>query len=198
MTSGAARRPRGEATRAALIAAALTIVERDGIAAATTRQIADEAGVPLGTVHYWFASKADLLREVATQLLGQVRADATRSDPASTVGSRLADVYASYMAMDAGRQLALFELTTHSVRNDELDGLAREQYETYRSAAREAIEPWAASVDARLPGGSPALAALLVAVMDGVTLAGLADPQSPAPAEALRLFAGLLENAGVK
>ncbi len=198
MTSGAARRPRGEATRAALIAAALTIVERDGIAAATTRQIADEAGVPLGTVHYWFASKDDLLREVAAQLLTQVRADATRAESPATVSERLATVFETYTAMDAGRQLALFELTTHSVRDDGLAGLAREQYDTYRAAAREAIEPWANEVDAQLAGGSSALAALLVAVMDGVTLAALADPESPAPAEALRLFAGLLENAGIR
>jgi AcrR family transcriptional regulator len=62
--------------RAELVAAAARVVSRDGVAAATTRRIADEAGLPQGLVHYWFASKDELLQEVIMTLLSQFEAAA--------------------------------------------------------------------------------------------------------------------------
>ncbi|WP_099025085.1 TetR/AcrR family transcriptional regulator [Mycolicibacterium palauense] len=50
--------------RRQLIDAAVRVVTRDGVAKATTRRIADEAGVNLGMVHYVFGSKEKLLAAV--------------------------------------------------------------------------------------------------------------------------------------
>lgn len=62
----------GTATRARLIRAAITIVARDGLAAATTAAIAAEAGVAEGTLYRHFDSKDDLLiaayREMKTEV----------------------------------------------------------------------------------------------------------------------------------
>src|SRR5699024_2380698 len=55
--------------RAALVAAAWRVMASDGLAAATTRAICAEAGMPQGAFHYCFASRDELLREVATGLL---------------------------------------------------------------------------------------------------------------------------------
>ena len=184
-----------KATRSALVEAALRVSERDGVAAATTRQIADEASTPLGTVHYWFADKDELLRAVVDSLLTQVRADVHRASERAGSAERLTGAYEAFMAMPVGRQLALFELTTFAIRNDRLRQVAADQYQAYRAAAQEGLQPWREAAEA-LPGGADALGALLVAVIDGLTLASLADPDSRG-VEALALFAHLLLLAGV-
>ena len=50
--------------RAALADAALIVIARDGVAAATTRAIVAEAGMPLASFHYAVASRDELLRDV--------------------------------------------------------------------------------------------------------------------------------------
>lgn len=47
--------------RAALIEAALRVIARDGLAAATTRAIAAEAGMSLASLHYAFTSRDELI-----------------------------------------------------------------------------------------------------------------------------------------
>ncbi len=51
--------------RQQFIDAASRVIQRHGIARATTRNIADEAGAPLAALHYCFSTKADLLEEVS-------------------------------------------------------------------------------------------------------------------------------------
>jgi AcrR family transcriptional regulator len=195
------RRPRGPAagreTRTALVRAALQVIEQEGIAAATTRRIAEQAELSLGAVHYWFADKDDLLRAVVDVLLQEVRDDLGTGPDGESAGHRLARIFANYIAMRPGRQLALFEATTHAIRTEGLQPLAVGQYEAYRSAAREGLGPWHEQVDQELPGGTDALAALLVAVVDGLTLANLADPERSHAGEAFVLFADLLSRAGL-
>jgi len=53
--------------RRQLIEAAVRVVTRDGVAKASTRRIADEAGINLGTVHYVFGSKEKLLSAVCSE-----------------------------------------------------------------------------------------------------------------------------------
>jgi AcrR family transcriptional regulator len=57
-TSTAAQR------RAQIIAATMRLIARDGVAALSTRTIAREAGVNLGTLHHLFGAKDDLLLAV--------------------------------------------------------------------------------------------------------------------------------------
>ncbi|MCC2978252.1 TetR/AcrR family transcriptional regulator [Sphingomonas sp. PL-96] len=51
-------------TRRALIGAAITVLHRSGYGAATSANIADEAGVSRGSIIHHFGSRANLLREV--------------------------------------------------------------------------------------------------------------------------------------
>lgn len=184
------KRQGGEETREALVAAAMSVIERDGVT--TTRKIAEEARLPLGTVHYWFADTNELDSAVVATLLRQVRDEVDQSDEAVDPATRLRQVYDGFMAMPQGRQLALFEVTTRAIRNAELRHLAREQYEAYRASATTGIAPWADAADERLPGGSAALATFVVALTDGLTLASLADPEGTDAAGAIELFADLL------
>ncbi|SMH51046.1 transcriptional regulator, TetR family [Rathayibacter oskolensis] len=188
-------RQRGSETRDALLRAAAAVVEREGIAAVTTRRVASEAGLPLGTVHYWFTDKADLLAGVIEVLIADVRAGIAEGDADDTLTARLAGIWERVTAVSTARQIALVEVTTHSLRTEGLQHLAREQYAAYSEASSAALRPWNEAADAQLPGGSRALTALVLAVFDGLTLAELADPGDPDRAAAIPLLSHLLENA---
>lgn len=53
--------------REELIAAAIRVVTREGVAKTTTRSIVREAGMTLGVFHYCFDSREDLLEQVITR-----------------------------------------------------------------------------------------------------------------------------------
>lgn len=181
---------RDSRTRDALLAAALRVVEREGLAAATTRRVAAEAGLPLGAVHYWFSDKRQLVAVVTDALLQEVRERAGGAADLPDAHRRLAGV-------PAGRQLALVELTTAALRDPELHHLARRQYEAYRTTALQQLGALGDVGADALPGGADALATLVVAVLDGLTLSSLADDDGARRSEAaVALLLHLLEQAG--
>lgn len=199
-TSSARERPggglRGEGTRTALVDAAVRVVEREGVAAATTRRIAAEAGLPLGAVHYWFRDKRALLAAVVATLLDQVREQAlTAPAPPDGRDGGLGALHRRLADLPARRQLALFEVTTHALRDPALHHLAREQYAAYREVALAAVASWAGDGVDALPGGRAALATLLVACLDGLTLAALADGPARGDDGAVDLLLHLLRGA---
>ena len=67
---------RGRRTRDALVAAARRVFAERGYAGTRMQDVAAEAGVSHGTVYTWFASKDELLREVAHAIVGEVFAAA--------------------------------------------------------------------------------------------------------------------------
>src|SRR5262245_43052558 len=84
----AARTPRAEQTRAAIIEAALRLFREAGYEAATMRAIADRAGVSTGNAYYYFGSKEELIQEFyarnhAQHLEASRHVLATESDLAS-------------------------------------------------------------------------------------------------------------------
>ncbi|MEZ0492931.1 TetR/AcrR family transcriptional regulator [Kineococcus sp. TBRC 1896] len=203
-------RPRRDpgAKRDELIAAAARVMSREGVAATTTRRIAEEARVPLGTVHYWFATKDELLREVAAAHLQQVHAAGRDAEvgageqgqgrAAQEALARLRAALAAEGSFDTGRRLSLYELTTWSLRTEGQAGTAREQYRAMRAAARSSCEPW---LRAHGPRGADAVAgterlealsALVVALFDGLALSELADPEGTPSEAVLELFSDVL------
>ncbi|MEZ0165242.1 TetR/AcrR family transcriptional regulator [Kineococcus sp. LSe6-4] len=210
----AAPRPRRSpgATRAELIAATARVMSREGVAATTTRRIAEEAGVPLGTVHYWFSSKDALLREVAAVHLEEVRSagrdapvagevDGDGGRAAEEAFARLRAALSAEEAFDTGRRLALYELTTWSLRTQGQTGTAREQYRAMRAAARSLCEPWMRAHGPSAPAAGAgqvderrleALSALVVAFFDGLALSELADPEGTPSDAVLELFSALI------
>lgn len=182
------------ATSEELVRAALRVIARDGVAGATTRKIADEAGVPLGTVHYWFADKNELLEEVVREVVRRLETAVTATGMPH--GGTLDDVrdglnaaWSEVVQDDPGAQLALYELTALAVRTSEMRRLARLQYSAYRDLAARSLAPVLAGLDEH----RAALVAELVSVtFDGLCLAWLADPDGSHPAEIFDLLAELL------
>jgi AcrR family transcriptional regulator len=180
------------------VAAAARVVSREGVAAATTRRIAEEAGLPQGLVHYWFASKDELLQEVIMTLLSQFEEAAIApvgadvQDPAGYVLSAFRAAFAVVQADDPGHQVATYELTTWALRTPHLREIARQQYTAYRETAAAIAAPWLAAHGRDFPGRADAMAQFVAVLFDGTVLAWLADPEGTKPDEIFALAAELL------
>ncbi|MFB9315792.1 TetR/AcrR family transcriptional regulator [Nocardioides plantarum] len=183
-------------SQAELVTAAMTVIGRDGVGAATTRKIADEAGVPLGTVHYWFKDKAGLLDAVVRELLRRIETvtEALALSDETDYREALLATFRSIAEDDLGTQLGTYELTVLAVRTPGMRELAARQYQLYRATARHVVE--LALADSDLDPATVATLGELVAVtFDGMVLAWLADPDGADPEGVLAMLAHLLQLA---
>ncbi|MBO6717572.1 MAG: TetR/AcrR family transcriptional regulator [Rhizobiaceae bacterium] len=69
------RRKRGQATRAALLAAVEHVVAAEGPEAVTTTRIAAETGVAVGTIYRYFADREALLLQAYDETVGRIVAE---------------------------------------------------------------------------------------------------------------------------
>jgi DNA-binding transcriptional regulator YbjK len=180
--------------RAALAHAALAVIARDGLAAATTRAIVAEAGMPLASFHYAVPSRDELLRDVVELVVAEEGSAALAPLLAEAGSIREAAVlamtaYLELVKRDPGREQAMFELTQYALRTPGLDDLPAEQYDRYHALAIELLDAATAQhhPDWRVP--MPDLARLLVSFTDGLTLAWLADRDDAAAERSIELAA---------
>jgi DNA-binding transcriptional regulator YbjK len=184
--------------RSALVEAALRVIDRDGIRAATTRAIVAEADMPLGTFHYVFRSRDAMLRDLIAVVVDQERhvaSDAVRAgvDIRATVRSAL-QAYFDLVVADPSREQAMFELLHYALRTEELADLPAAQYRTYRSAALELIQVAAERAGVRWTMPLEDVARLVVTFTDGLTLGWLADRDDAAAARIMDAAADALSS----
>jgi AcrR family transcriptional regulator len=79
-----------EAMRANIIDAALRVLEREGYAATSVKDIAVEAGVAPGLVHYYFKTKEDLVVAALSRACEKVLPLEIGSDPVAFVSAAFA------------------------------------------------------------------------------------------------------------
>jgi DNA-binding transcriptional regulator YbjK len=184
--------------RSALVEAALRVIDRDGIRAATTRAIVAEADMPLGSFHYVFRSRDAMLRDLIAVVVDQERhvaSDAVRAgvDIRATVRSAL-QAYFDLVVADPSREQAMFELLHYALRTEELADLPAAQYRTYRSAALELIQLAAERAGVRWTMPLEDVARLVVTFTDGLTLGWLADRDDAAAARIMDAAADALSS----
>jgi AcrR family transcriptional regulator len=168
--------------RGQIIAAARTVLARDGVAGITMRSLAAEAGIPLSSLHYAFQSKEQIFRAVLEDVIAEISKDlesyqADGAGLAQTLRLGLRRAF-EHSAHTRDSQLMQYELTTYALRTAGLADLAAWQYEQYcailagwcREAATAAGETCAVSFDA--------LARVLLAALDGLILQQLANPDA--------------------
>jgi DNA-binding transcriptional regulator YbjK len=181
---------RGEERRELILRAALAVIGRRGIGAVTHRSVAEEAGVPLGSLTYWFASKDDLLREALLRFVAEEAARLERVGAMLTddltpeeIAERFADVLA---AGEDEEQLAQFELYVEAARNPALREAAAECFRAYERVTALALR--AAGV-----ADAEQTAAVFVSLADGLGLRRQASGEAPElTAAAVTLFRGLV------
>jgi len=185
-------RPRrsSDERRRELVEAALRVMARDGVAAATTRAVTAEAGMTQSRFHYCFRSKAELLHEVVeTMVRNQVTSvlDAVRAGVGGDVRSGLhtaLQAYCQHLVDHPEQHLLSYELTQYALRTPGLEQLAAQQYQAYLAGAAEVLDA--------LGSADPVLARMVIAILDGVTLQWLVDRDRTTAAGVLEAFADQL------
>jgi AcrR family transcriptional regulator len=145
--------------RRQLVASARSVLMRDGVARASLRAIAEEAGIPLGTLQYVFPSKDLLLRavieDVVEELAALLKEDVELGDGLEgAIRHGVRAFWSGLVAEERNLQLMQYELTTYALRTAGQEDLARWQYEQYcgvvaawlQEAADNAGETFADSV----------------------------------------------------
>jgi len=168
-----------EEKRGEILAAAVRVLARDGIAETTTRKIALEAGVNQAMLRYYFGSKDELLFAVLQEMMRQTREIAQAA--ASTQGDIRAAIAESLKAfwkhVEAAPELQVmqYELTLYALRTPDAAWLAKQQYEGYRAVVEALLQEAfaAAQQTAALPFA--ALARFIIAGLDGLILQFISD-----------------------
>jgi AcrR family transcriptional regulator len=182
--------------RSALIDAALRVIGRDGIHAATIRAIVAEADMSLASFHYAFRSRDEMMHAliaslIETQTLAALAALTEITDIRRALRTGL-QAYFDVLSAHPQHEQALIELVLYSLRSDDLADLPRLQYASYHSAVAALLV--AAAVSARVSWTRPVadIARTVVSITDGVTLAWLADRDAEASARILDFAADSL------
>lgn len=162
-----------QARRRELADAAARLIARSGVAAATVRDVAAEAGWTTGALTHYFADKRELLKETFQHSLAQRHA---RPDDATDPEEHLRrSLERSLPTDDESRRhwLVTMALCAQAGDDAELLALQRDAYREHRRRVAQRVERagWATGRDA-LP-----VAEQLIAVVDGVALQALFDPQ---------------------
>ncbi|MDJ0392395.1 TetR family transcriptional regulator [Rhodococcus sp. G-MC3] len=159
--------------RTAIVQAAARVIIRDGLAAATTRRIADEAGVNLAALHYSFDGKV----EIYTAVDDMFRATAVGSSLESTTGGTREEIIRSLLQRfqdllrtDRGVPIAQYELLLWTLRNPDKAELAAASYSTYISTFAEELRH-ATDIDG---SDITLLARYTVGAIDGIYMQNLA------------------------
>jgi AcrR family transcriptional regulator len=148
--------------RAALLAAAVRVMDRDGMRGLTYRAVAQEAGVSHGLVRHHFGSRDALIREAVLDLNDRTM----RSTHLGEGTGRLEDLGSgtTNMYTDPDNLPGVdYELILEARRRPELAPAVQALYDRYLAATERELE--------RLGlGGDPALARLVFAALDGLVL----------------------------
>lgn len=167
------------------------VAARDGVPAATIRQVAAQAGVSLGVVHYCFTGKDELFVEMAGRIVAEsvAASSAVLSGLADLSGAELefrtvmgaaADALWQTIVQTPGRQLLSYEITTHSLRRPDLNGVARRQYDAAEEGVVQFLNLIADVVQISWAKPVTEIAGSVLAYIDGVSLRWLVDADDDA------------------
>lgn len=121
-------RPNSEGRREQILAAALKVMIAEGVYRATTRKIAEAAGVNVATLHYHFENKEEILFCVLEGLASSYRATLARrfAEP-QTLRNRIHDLLHyifNEIEQARGEQLVHQEMTLHVLRYPHAEHMA--------------------------------------------------------------------------
>jgi len=186
------RQRRGEERRRCILHAALGVIGREGIGAVTHRTVAGVAGVPLGSLTYYFASKEDLLREALLLFVeeetARLRAIGEALEVERLSPAEIAERFASVLNGGGAENVAQFELYLEAARDPVLREPAAGCFAAYEEVCRIALRAAGVEEPGELPG-------LLVALTDGAGLRRLAGAP---PVDLVAGLVGLFETAAAR
>lgn len=185
-----------EDRRSALLGAALRLIGREGIGAASTRAVAAEAGMPTASFHYVFASYDAMVEQLVTEVLAAQTASVVEAvGAATTLRAFVAGALAGWLdraAADPDSEIALHEIVGWSRSSPERHHLAVMVYEAYTASIASFVEAAEQRFDARWTVPAADVARFVLVLTDGVAARWLVDRDDDAARTALGLGADAL------
>lgn len=165
--------------RAELLAAAIRVLAREGLAETTTRKIAAEAGINQATLLYYFGSKDDLLFAVLQEMMLATQEVALREVPqAADLREAVAcAIRAFWRHVEATPELQImqYELTLYALRHPDAAWLAKEQYAGYCVVVETLLRETYAAAGQTSAIPFDALGRFIVGGLDGIILQFVSD-----------------------
>jgi AcrR family transcriptional regulator len=161
--------------RRRILRATAELIAELGWTRVTTRKVAERAGVNNALVHYYFGTKRALLLQAATdafmnELGGPLEALATYDDLGQAVPEAIAWLGSAGPSHTTGR--IVVEMMLQAVHDPALRETSRQMLHDFRQAVR------AKAAEQGWPGDAAAgLATVLAALLDGLYLHVLLDPE---------------------
>jgi AcrR family transcriptional regulator len=190
------RAMRGQATRQKIVDAAREVLIAHGHAGASTRAVAEAAGVNLSQVHYHFGGRHGLLLEVLAQeneaLLERQRALYAAPGPLSEKWRIACDFLDKDLG--SGYVRVLWELWAAGLTDRELASGWSEAMRGWRDLLESVFAAWADELQIDLPLRPRALATLVANLFEGIEIELLAGVEAP-HREVLEAIGALIEGA---
>jgi AcrR family transcriptional regulator len=178
-----------------LVDAAARVIREDGVAAATTRRIAADANVPLGTLHYYFANKQELFEGVSDRVGASgkewVTSQVSEGMGVADAAGAIARAFAHWAASTPSDQLIEFELGIWALRTRTQFKLPQQSYEEWLSVYRDLLEKSYLPQEKRKD--IDAIARALVAIIDGFIIQDQFLRAATLPASADRIIASVVQ-----
>lgn len=169
----------GDERRVELANAAIRVIARAGLGAATVREVAAEAGWTTGGLTHYFADKRELLKFTLSVSLERRRAERPRRhqlEPAEALRETL--VNALPLDEESRRHwLVTVAFAAEATGDDALAAVQRDAYRDFRADLTRAVERAGRASD----DGARREAERLIAAVDGVALQALFDPETWPP-----------------
>jgi AcrR family transcriptional regulator len=172
--------------RTELAAAAARVIARSGLGAATMREVAAEAGWTTGALTHYFADKRELLRftlEASLDLRSSRHSDRETMTPPDA----LRDMLVSALPIDEESRLhwmVTVAFCAQAAGDPELASIQRDAYRRFLDAVTTLVDIT----------GHPDRPEKLIALVDGIALQALFDPDSwPAERQLALVDAALTE-----
>jgi AcrR family transcriptional regulator len=190
--------------REQLVAAARQVMMREGVGGTTLRAVATEADVPLGTLHYVFPSKEQLLRAVIEDVMEEIagllaKTADTGSGLENALRQGVEDYWSRLVIGQSESHLMQHELIIYALRTPGLENLARWQFERYSRTVAAWCQEAATSAGESCAVPFDTLGRVLVAQTIGLVLQYVSDPDETRTAHDVQIIIGLIIHlAGVR
>ncbi|MFC3397819.1 TetR/AcrR family transcriptional regulator [Microbacterium amylolyticum] len=174
----------------------MAVMKRDGVRAATTRRICEEAGVAQGAFHYCFRSKQELfvllMERDAEAPVQDVRDEITPSMSPRECIALLMDRYWQQVEKDPGEQLVLAELSVLALRDSALSDYSSIEHRVYLAATLQHLRHAAERTGMTYSIPIEELAEVTTSAMLGVSSVWLATRDSVAARRNLDILAEMV------
>lgn len=184
-----------------LIQATAKVIREEGVSSATTRRIATEAGVSLGSLHYHFENKQQLF-EAVSDSFGATGKEWVAKHVQEGMGTAeaagaIAKAFSSWAAQTPADQLTEFELGIWALRTKTQFKLPQQSYEEWLNHYRQLLS--LGSREDEPARDIEGIARSLLALVDGFIIQDqfLRESQLPRSSERLALALVNAINSGI-